>query len=212
MSEPSLPGFFTRFFLAWAAYFRTLFDAQFAAGVIRLREGKPALPEQGAKSDEAPRKASSDDDGEAAAKAARKDKKDEKKKEVILREAGPEAALQLLSLLQREGRFVDFLEEDVSSFSDAQIGAAARVVHDGCRKALREHLPLEPVRTEDEGSKIKIEKGFDAHKVRLTGNVTGEAPFTGTLAHRGWKVKEVKLPKMTEGHDATIVAPAEVEV
>jgi hypothetical protein len=212
MSEPSLPGFFTRFFLAWAAYFRTLFDAQFAAGVIRLREGKPALPEQGAKSDEAPRKASRDDDGEAAAKAARKDKKDEKKKEVILREAGPEAALQLLSLLQREGRFVDFLEEDVSSFSDAQIGAAARVVHDGCRKALREHLPLEPVRTEDEGSKIKIEKGFDAHKVRLTGNVTGEAPFTGTLAHRGWKVKEVKLPKMTEGHDATIVAPAEVEV
>jgi hypothetical protein len=207
MSEPSLPGFFTRFFLAWAAYFRTLFDAQFAAGVIRLREGKPALPEQGAKSDEAPRKASRDDDGEAAAKAARKDKKDEKKKEVILREAGPEAALQLLSLLQREGRFVDFLEEDVSSFSDAQIGAAARVVHDGCRKA-----PLEPVRTEDEGSKIKIEKGFDAHKVRLTGNVTGEAPFTGTLAHRGWKVKEVKLPKMTEGHDATIVAPAEVEV
>jgi hypothetical protein len=212
MSEPSLPGFFTRFFLAWAAYFRTLFDAQFAAGVIRLREGKPALPEQGAKSDEAPRKASRDDDGEAAAKAARKDKKDEKKKEVILREAGPEAALQLLSLLQREGRFVDFLEEDVSSFSDAQIGAAARVVHDGCRKALREHLPLEPVRTEDEGSKIKIEKGFDAHKVRLTGNVTGEAPFTGTLAHRGWKVKEVKLPRMTEGHDATIVAPAEVEV
>jgi hypothetical protein len=212
MSEPSLPGFFTRFFLAWAAYFRTLFDAQFAAGVIRLREGKPALPEQGAKSDEAPRKASRDDDGEAAAKAARKDKKDEKKKEVILREAGPEAALQLLALLQREGRFVDFLEEDVSSFSDAQIGAAARVVHDGCRKALREHLPLEPVRTEDEGSKIKIEKGFDAHKVRLTGNVTGEAPFTGTLAHRGWKVKEVKLPRMTEGHDATIVAPAEVEV
>lgn len=214
MSEPSLPGFFTRFFLAWAAYFRTLFDAQFAAGVIRLREGKPALPEESAKSEKAPRKAASEDDGESdsAAKAARKDKKDEKKKEVILREAGPEAALQLLSLLQREGRFVDFLEEDVSSFSDAQIGAAARVVHDGCRKALREHLPLEPVRTEDEGSKIKIEKGFDAHKVRLTGNVTGEAPFTGTLAHRGWKVKEVKLPKMTEGHDATIVAPAEVEV
>jgi hypothetical protein len=213
MSEPSLPGFFTRFFLAWAAYFRTLFDAQFAAGVIRLREGKPALPEGGeTKSEKASRKAASDDDGDAEAKAARKDKKDEKKKEVILREAGPEAALQLLSLLQREGRFVDFLEEDVSSFSDAQIGAAARVVHDGCRKALREHLPLEPVRSEDEGSKIKIEKGFDAHSVRLTGNVTGEAPFTGTLAHRGWKVKEVKLPKMTEGHDASIVAPAEVEV
>jgi 23S rRNA G2445 N2-methylase RlmL len=100
----------------------------------------------------------------------------------------------------------------VSGFADAQIGAAARVVHDGCRKAIREHFPLEPVRAEEEGSKVRIEKGFDAHAVRLTGNVTGEAPFTGTLAHRGWRVKEVKLPRMTEGHDATVVAPAEVEV
>ncbi|MBX7193155.1 MAG: DUF2760 domain-containing protein [Sandaracinaceae bacterium] len=218
MSEPTLPGFFTRFFLAWAAYFRTLFDAQFAAGVIRLREGKPALPEEAPKNKKAPKRASesdesaSDGDGKAS-EGSKKDKKpEEKKKEVVLREAGPEAALQLLALLQREGRFVDFLEEDVSSFSDAQIGAAARVVHDGCRKAIREHLPIAPVRSEDEGARVKLEKGFDAHAVRLTGNVTGEAPFTGTLAHRGWKVKEVKLPKMTEGHDATIVAPAEVEV
>lgn len=216
MSEPSLPGFFTRFFLAWAAYFRTLFDAQFAAGVIRLREGGAALPEdtsKPAKAKKDPAKASDEPASapEGDAKDEKRPKKD-KKPEVVLREAGPEAALQLLSLLQREGRFVDFLEEDVSSFSDAQIGAAARVVHDGCRKAIREHLPIEPVRTEEEGAKIKLEKGFDAHRVRLTGNVTGEAPFTGTLAHRGWKVKEVKLPKMTEGHDASIVAPAEVEV
>lgn len=221
MSEPSLPGFFTRFFLAWAAYFRTLFDAQFAAGVIRLREGGGALPEDTSKAAKGPAKGAKKDAGKAsddAASASESDAKDEKrpkkdkKPEVVLREAGPEAALQLLSLLQREGRFVDFLEEDVSSFSDAQIGAAARVVHDGCRKAIREHLPIEPVRSEEEGAKIKLEKGFDAHRVRLTGNVTGEAPFTGTLAHRGWKVKEVKLPKMTEGHDASIVAPAEVEV
>ena len=216
MSETPLPGFFTRFFLAWAAYFRTLFDAQFAAGVIRLREGKPALPEETPKNKKSAKSGSEGSESApesdpSASQGAKKDKKPEKK-EVILRQAGPEAALQLLSLLQREGRFVDFLEEDVSSFSDAQIGAAARVVHDGCRKAIREHLPLSPVRSEDEGSKIKLEKGFDAHAVRLTGNVTGEAPFTGTLAHRGWKVKEVKLPKMTEGHDASIVAPAEVEV
>ena len=216
MSETPLPGFFTRFFLAWAAYFRTLFDAQFAAGVVRLREGKPALPEETPKNKKSAKSGSEGSESApesdpSASQGAKKDKKPEKK-EVILREAGPEAALQLLSLLQREGRFVDFLEEDVSSFSDAQIGAAARVVHDGCRKAIREHLPLSPVRSEDEGSKIKLEKGFDAHAVRLTGNVTGEAPFTGTLAHRGWKVKEVKLPKMTEGHDASIVAPAEVEV
>lgn len=209
MSDAPLPGFFARFFLAWAAYFRTLFDARFAAGVIRLREGKPALPEDTDKPEKGAGKAS-----DAPDKPSEKVEKpsEPKKKEVVLREAGPEAALQLLSLLQREGRFVDFLEEDVSSFSDAQIGAAARVVHDGCRKALREHLPIEPVRSEEEGAKITLEKGFDASRVRLTGNVTGEAPFRGTLAHRGWKVTEVRLPKMTEGHDATIVAPAEVEV
>jgi hypothetical protein len=215
MSETPLPGIFTRFFLAWAAYFRTLFDARFAAGVMRLRQGEPALP--GAAASEAPAKSSeaSSKPSEVSSKpseASRKDTAAEKKKEVILREAGPEAALQLLALLQREGRFVDFLEEDVSGFADAQIGAAARVVHEGCRKAIREHFPLEPVRAEEEGSKVRIEKGFDAHAVRLTGNVTGEAPFTGTLAHRGWRVKEVKLPRMTEGHDATVVAPAEVEV
>jgi len=221
MSETPLPGIFTRFFLAWAAYFRTLFDARFAAGVMRLRQGEPALAgaaasEAPAKPSEASRKSSeaSSKPSEVSSKpseASRKDTAAEKKKEVILREAGPEAALQLLALLQREGRFVDFLE-DVSGFADAQIGAAARVVHDGCRKAIREHFPLEPVRAEEEGSKVRIEKGFDAHAVRLTGNVTGEAPFTGTLAHRGWRVKEVKLPRMTEGHDATVVAPAEVEV
>ena len=215
MSETPLPGIFTRFFLAWAAYFRTLFDARFAAGVMRLRQGEPALP--GAAASEAPAKSSeaSSKPSEVSSKpseASRKDTAAEKKKEVILREAGPEAALQLLALLQREGRFVDFLEEDVSGFADAQIGAAARVVHEGCRKAIREHFPLEPVRAEEEGSKVRIEKGFVAHAVRLTGNVTGEAPFTGTLAHRGWRVKEVKLPRMTEGHDATVVAPAEVEV
>jgi hypothetical protein len=209
MSDAPLPGFFARFFLAWVAYFRTLFDAEFAAGVIRLREGKPALPAEAEKPSKNVKKPS-----ESHAEPSEEPKKapEPKKKEVVLREAGPEAALQLLSLLQREGRFVDFLEEDVASFSDAQIGAAARVVHDGCRKALREHLPVEPVRSEDEGSKVTLEKGFDPSKVRLTGNVTGEAPFRGTLAHRGWKVKEVRLPKMTEGHDATIVAPAEVEV
>jgi len=130
----------------------------------------------------------------------------------VLREAGPEAALQLLALLQREGRFVDFVQEDMSSFSDAEIGGAARVVHDGCKKALAEHLPVEAVRAESEGTTLTLEKGFDAGKVRLTGNVSGEPPYRGTLAHRGWRVTEVKLPKMAEGHDPKIIAPAEVEL
>ncbi len=210
MSDDSTPGFFARFFLAWVAYFRTLFDPAFAAGIVRLREGRPALPEP--RADDASKGKGKKEPAKTEPKAEPEKKGEPKKKEVVLREAGPEAALQLLALLQREGRFVDFLEEDVSSFSDAQIGAAARVVHDGCRKALREHLPAEPVRSEEEGAKVTLAKGFDAARVRLTGNVTGEPPFRGTLAHRGWQVKEVRLPRMTEGHDATIIAPAEVEV
>lgn len=200
MSETAVPGFFARLFvLSWVAFFRTLFDGEFAAGVVRLREGKPALPPP--KEEEPTKKGKSEPE---------KPKKE--KKEVVLREAGPDAALQLLALLQREGRFVDFVQEDMSSFSDAEIGGAARVVHDGCKKALAEHFPLEAVRGESEGSKVTLEKGFDAARVRLTGNVAGEPPYTGTLAHRGWRVTEVKLPKMAEGHDAKIVAPAEVEL
>jgi hypothetical protein len=180
------PGFFARLFLGWVAYFRTIFDAEFAAGVVRLRAG--SLP--------------ADTERETTKPA----------KPVVLREATPDAALQLLALLQREGRFVDFVFEDVSGFSDADIGAAARVVHDGCKKALAEHLDIEPVRTEDEGAKVTLDKGFDAARVRLTGNVTGEPPFTGTLSHRGWRCARIELPKLAEGHDATVLAPAEVEI
>lgn len=201
MSETtSQPGFFARVGIAFAAFFRALSDAGFAGGVQGLREGKRlALPETTPKP-------------EAKKAEAKKEAPKKEAPKPALREAGPDAALQLLSLLQREGRFIDFLEEDVSAFSDAQIGAAARVVHTQCRAALREHIPLEPIRSEEEGQRITLEKGFDAQKVRLAGNVGGEPPYTGTLSHRGWKAREVKLPKMAEGHDASIVAPAEIEL
>jgi hypothetical protein len=129
-----------------------------------------------------------------------------------MRETGPEAALQLLGLLQREGRFIDFIEEDVAAYSDADIGAATRVVHEGCRKVLHEHFTIEPVRPEVEGSAVTLEEGFDASAIRLTGNVVGQAPFRGSLSHRGWRVAQVRLPKLAERHDATVVAPAEVEL
>ncbi|MGZ5052790.1 MAG: DUF2760 domain-containing protein [Methylobacter sp.] len=131
---------------------------------------------------------------------------------VVLKEATPDAALQLLGLLQKEARFIDFIKEDVTSFSDSDIGAAARVVHEGCNKAINEHFSLQAVRTEQEGSKITLQQGFDAATVRLTGNIVGSAPFNGTLIHKGWQVTEVKLPKLTSGHNAAIVAPAEVEL
>jgi Domain of unknown function (DUF2760) len=130
-------------------------------------------------------------------------------------EAVPEpdrTALQLLAILQREGRFVDFLQEDVSSFSDADIGAAARVVHEGCKRGLRDVLALAPVRHEAEGAAVELPAGFDANRTRITGNVTGEPPFRGTLAHHGWRVESIRLPELSAGHDPTIIAPAEVEL
>ncbi|HAF55801.1 MAG TPA: DUF2760 domain-containing protein [Thauera sp.] len=131
---------------------------------------------------------------------------------VIVRETTPEAALQLLGLLQREARFIDFVQEDVAAYSDADIGAAARVVHEGCRKVLGEHFSIEPVRTEPEGSRITLAEGFDAAAVRLTGKVVGKPPFTGSLGHRGWRVTDTRLPKLAEGHDASVIAQAEVEL
>lgn len=122
------------------------------------------------------------------------------------------AALQLLGLLQREARFVDFLQEDTTSYSDAEIGAATRVVHEGCRKVLDEHFTIAPVRAEAEGSRVTLAEGFDATAVRLTGNVVGQAPFTGTLNHRGWQVSDVRLPQLTDTKAAAVVAQAEVEL
>ena len=131
---------------------------------------------------------------------------------VILKESTPDAALQLLGLLQKEARFIDFIKEDIAAYSDADIGVAARVVHEGCNKAINEHFTLAPIRSEQEGGKITLQQGFDASSVRLTGNIVGSAPFTGTLIHKGWQVTAIRLPKLTQGHDANILAAAEVEL
>lgn len=129
-----------------------------------------------------------------------------------LKTTEPESALQLLSLLQQEARLIDFLNEDVKAFSDAEVGAAARVVHEGGKKVLNDYFTLQPVRSESEESRITLAAGYDAASVRLTGNVVGQAPFTGTLVHRGWQVAEIRLPKVTEGRNLRVVAPAEVEL
>ncbi len=131
------------------------------------------------------------------------------------RRAETRGALQLLALLQREGRLVDFLAEPIDAYSDAQIGAAARDVHRGLRRALGDTLPTEPVMAEREDSKVRVDPGFDPRRIRLTGHVVGEPPYTGTLKHHGWRVREVKLPERVRGDhelDLTVVAPAEVEL
>ncbi len=119
-------------------------------------------------------------------------------------------ALHLLALLQREGRLIDFCEEDLAAFPDAQVGAAARTVHEGCRKALRSAFSFAPIRTEAEGAAIAVPAGFDPQAIRLTGNLSGAPPFNGTLRHHGWKVAQVRMP--TASGDPTVIAPAEVEL
>jgi hypothetical protein len=191
MTDSNL-SFFGRVSLAVGTFFSILGNGEFAAGVKRLRDGEgfaPAAP--------APVSAPAPV-AEPVAPA--------------LKEASPVAALQLLGLLQRDARFVDFVEEDIARYSDTEIGAAARLVHDGCRAVLREHFSIRPVREEAEGSRVTLADGFDASAIRLTGNVVGSAPFHGSISHRGWKVEDVRLPRVAERHDATVIAPAEVEL
>ncbi len=129
-----------------------------------------------------------------------------------LDKAPPDSALLLLGLFQKEGRLVDFLQEDVSQYADEDVGAAARVVHTGCRTVLTEFLTIVPVRDEAEGSYVTLEPGFDAAAIRPTGNVVGEPPFTGNLVHRGWRATQVRLPQVASGRDLRILAAAEVEL
>ena len=198
MPESNL-SFFGRLSVALGSFFAILGDGELAANVRRLREGglAPAAA--------APAPAAAPVAKPAPAPAAAP-------APTVIKEATPDAALQLLGLLQRNARFVDFVEEDIAGYADADIGAAARIVHEGCRATLRDHFAIRPVRSESEGSRVTLPAGFDAAAVRLTGNVVGEAPFSGSLTHRGWRVEEVKLPQLVKTHDARIIAPAEVEL
>jgi hypothetical protein len=121
-------------------------------------------------------------------------------------------ALHLLSLLQRDGRLVDFLREDLQAYDDAQIGAAVRGIQENCQKALAKYLTLEAVIDEEEGDEITIDRAFDASAVKLMGNVAGEPPFKGILQHRGWRVTRFNLPALSGSLNPDIVAPAEVDI
>jgi len=188
MTVTSLP-LLSRIWLSWVTSFRILFDGRYAAQVLQLQGGhsssKLAPPVELA--------------NETASEP-----------EVEVGARSNEAALQLLTLLQREGRFVDFVQQDLASFGDADIGAAARVVHEGCRRAMRSHARVVSVRTEAEGSPVTIERASE--EVKLVGNVAGSAPFRGVLRHKGWRVEELTLPTVVGTHDPRLVAPAELEL
>jgi hypothetical protein len=122
------------------------------------------------------------------------------------------SALFLLGSLQREGRLIDFLEQELAGFPDEEVGAAARVVHGGARRVVRQYLAFAPVLKQNEGDTVSVPKGFDSQQIRLTGNVTGEPPFRGQLKHHGWIATEIRMPQLQESLDPRVIAPAEVEL
>ena len=178
--------------LAFRAFFRILFDGRYASEAGRaLTPSTPLVPEPGARGAGNPGAAACPPAAEVTA---------------------PDAAVLLLSLLQGEGRFVDFVQQDIAGFSDTEVGSVARVVHAGCRKVLRAHLQIEPIRGEPEGQPVTLEPGFDPSRVKLTGNVAGTGRVHGVLRHRGWQAADVHLPTLIDRGASRVLCPAEVEM
>lgn len=190
----------SRFGLAWSCFFRLLAGKQLHPDAAKY------LPE-----DALPKQLTTGKEPEPEPKPEPKKPADDRPK-IAVSQHQRDGALALLALLQREGRLVDFLRESLDGFSDADIGAAARDVHRGCKKVLEQHLALEPVMPGEEESKVSVPKGFDPAEIRIVGEAKGEPPFKGTLRHHGWRVVEAKLPSLAEGIDRTVIAPAEVEL
>jgi hypothetical protein len=214
----------SRLVLAFACFFRVLFGktlppaatrflpetttagSQPAPAVAKPADKPEARPEVGKPASDGKDKAGKD------AAATREGKAEPDRPRASTAQHHRDGALALLALLQREGRLVDFLREPLDGFADADIGAAARDVHRGCRKVLDQHLTLEPVMPGAEEAKVSVPKGFDPAEIRLIGEAKGEPPFRGTLRHHGWRVVDAKLPALADGIDRMVIAPAEVEL
>lgn len=226
-----------RFFLAFVAFFAVLFNRRFAEEVHLLRARERAGLPPGGTAPPRPEPAAPAERPRAASPAGAEAKEAKPPAPAVTqpltpvpavmppppapppvpaapaRPAVPDHAesLQVLALLQRDGRLLDFLEESLEGFSDSEIGAAARTVHAGCKKALDAYLQLEPVLHEAEGARVTVAKGFDPAAVRLTGNVVGQPPFQGALRHHGWRATRASFPPLPP-HDPRLLAPAEVEL
>ncbi len=113
-------------------------------------------------------------------------------------------------LLQREGRLIDFLQENINNYDDSQVGAAVRQIHADCSKVLEEHLQLEPVLNSTEGESVTIPDSFDPSEIKVTGNLPDKPPYNGTLQHKGWRVSKLNLPSRNKSINPKVVYPAEV--
>ena len=167
---------------AWNAFWAILKDDDKAHAWENLGTAQPALPEPAQLQDKA-----AVEDGDAA-------------------------AVHLLAILQREARLMDYLEESLDGYDDASVGAVSRKVHDDCRRTIEKYFSVSPIMTETENSQVTVPAGFDANRIKISGNAVGEPPYTGTLQHKGWAAVSKGLPQRGKSHDASVIFPAEVEV
>lgn len=130
----------------------------------------------------------------------------------VLDSVNADGAHQLLQLLQQEARFIDFIQESIDDYSDADVGAASRQIHSGCAKVIKQHFTIDVVNAATENSRVEVPADYDAKQIKLEGRVEGKGPYSGTLIHPGWKVTETRLPKVSNTDSLTVLAPAEVEV
>ena len=122
-----------------------------------------------------------------------------------------DGALQVLAILQRDSRLIDFLMEDISAYSDDQVGAAVRSLHDQSRDSLGRYVQLAPVIDGVEGTFTRL-ASIDPASVKLLGNVPPQPPPGGVLRHKGWRCVKVDLPALQGKQNALVIAPAEVEI
>jgi len=184
-----------RLWLSIRVFFSVLFHAEVAARVEEaLRPGGGAQ-------------------AAAVAPGPKPDQRAEPKKATPPKATARSEALTLLATLQREARFADFIKEPLAGYSDAQIGAVARDVHRDCAAVVDRLFSLVPIVAQEEGSQADVPAGFDSGRFQLTGNIVGDPPFHGRLAHHGWEATKCEVPAWS-GKDASarVVAPAEVEL
>lgn len=166
-------------------FFSTLFNRERAGQVAALLEAPPAVPQL----------------------------EDKPKPKPAVEKPTRSEALILLETLQREARFLDFMQESLNEYSDAQIGAAVRDVHQQSAAVLKRLFDFQPVLEQEEGASVEVPPGYDPGVYRVVGNVSGQPPFRGRLTHHGWKARKCDLPAWSGSPEAAkIVAPAEVEV
>ncbi|MCD6527584.1 MAG: DUF2760 domain-containing protein [Desulfuromonas sp.] len=126
------------------------------------------------------------------------------------------AVVQFLARLQEKGRLVDFIMDDIAAYDNESVGAAARIVHQGCHEVLHDCFTIEAIHEGEEMEPVSLADTYDSTAYRLIGKVPDSAPFNGLVLHRGWKTTQVKLPQLASAADnpalRTVIAPAEVEI